>query len=667
MNVEKKANIFSAWNNLWFAEVSAYPLAAYRILFGLYMVAYLAFSIPHITLFFSNQGVYSPFLIPDIAPAPLLAYILFGLMFLAALAFTLGYKTKYSAPLLLTLYFYHFFLNIAVKACSYDRLILMSLILMSFGEIDAAWSVKSLKGLLGRKRITPVEEDATSNVTVAPGKLDDSHSKLNLRNSVWSSALSDLDSRRMKMDDKKGKIDGSNNVIHIASKQGNISIGIYRSRKRLGHSAAAQCYYGGGNNKDLHTVRIAFPTAMRASISLGLYGSEVEVEGLEHNLVQNDSGNVRALSDAAELRAAQARAVSASSINEEQFSHTRALAKVVNAGDYAPATRLSLCESQDKSCRENEIVFDRTQPLARLAVPMSLSKGTDVANYTNARVGGSHLAGYSAAQAAPSSLASWSPASPYPAAPAPADSAQLKDLGNRIINFPQILPQTASSCFANAASAEEAPTGSNSISNSFAPISSYTDPQTQSSSYPVFFAREKSEPYVAFGPKVSAWLPRLLALHLAIFYFMTGLFKALSPGWHSGEILKGVMSGVYASDAGFGMLGLHVPNFVYDMMALSVIVFELTCPFFFYVRKLDFSFAIGASSCRIKIENVQLYFFLVGFLFHAGIAIVMQLPQFMICPIGYVLFMNGADVRRLFKQITLKFRWLLLKTELWYE
>jgi hypothetical protein len=166
-------------------------------------------------------------------------------------------------------------------------------------------------------------------------------------------------------------------------------------------------------------------------------------------------------------------------------------------------------------------------------------------------------------------------------------------------------------------------------------------------------------------PKVSAWVTRLLALHLAIFYLMTGLFKLLSPGWHSGEVLRGVMSSVYASGAGFVVLGWKPPAELFDLMAASLIVFELTCPFFFFIRRLELSITINQSLLSITFEHVQRWFFLCGLSFHLGVWMFMQLPQFMICPIGYVLFVEGNELHDLVHQLWRQIQGFLIGTKLY--
>jgi len=151
-------------------------------------------------------------------------------------------------------------------------------------------------------------------------------------------------------------------------------------------------------------------------------------------------------------------------------------------------------------------------------------------------------------------------------------------------------------------------------------------------------------------PTTSAWATRLLAIHVCLFYFSTGLYKELSPGWHSGEIIKGVMSSNFSSDLAFAVMRLKFPSVVFDFLALSVIVFELTCPIGFAVR--DFGFTTAFSRKRLHLKGVQYYFFVCGILLHCGIWMFMQIPQFFICPVFYVLFIRARDIRRFLNWVT---------------
>jgi hypothetical protein len=131
----------AAWNQFWFAEASPYPLAAFRILLGAYLVVYFGTLLPHTTLLFSSQGVYVPYLVPDIAPPPWAAGLLGASLWLLALALLLGFRTGWTIPALIVLYLYHYFLALGVKHSSFERLILVYLLALWPSHADAVWSI----------------------------------------------------------------------------------------------------------------------------------------------------------------------------------------------------------------------------------------------------------------------------------------------------------------------------------------------------------------------------------------------------------------------------------------------------------------------------------------------------------------------------------------------
>jgi hypothetical protein len=133
--------IKQGWNRLWFAPISAYPISAFRILFGIFLFIFLLPSLPHVDMLYSNQGVYSPIIIPDIAPSPAVAMCLYVFMLILCVAFILGYRTRVVTPALTALFLYHFMLSMMVKACSYERIIIVFLFLMSLGDVSRAWSL----------------------------------------------------------------------------------------------------------------------------------------------------------------------------------------------------------------------------------------------------------------------------------------------------------------------------------------------------------------------------------------------------------------------------------------------------------------------------------------------------------------------------------------------
>jgi len=128
------SRLSTAWNELFFAPATGLRVAGVRILVGLYALVYFGAQLPDVPLSYSREGVYSPYFVPDYAPSVPVAYALFGLMLAAALALMLGYRTRVSAPLLLALFAYHYFLGLGEKQSAFDRLLAIDLLVLCFAD-----------------------------------------------------------------------------------------------------------------------------------------------------------------------------------------------------------------------------------------------------------------------------------------------------------------------------------------------------------------------------------------------------------------------------------------------------------------------------------------------------------------------------------------------------
>lgn len=139
--------ILNYWNELCFKEIDPQPIAAFRILFGIYLLIYFFSQLPHVEMMYSNQGVYSPFWLPDITPAPWIALLIHLFLIACTISFIIGWQTRFVTPLILLIFLYYFFINLSVKNCSYDRLIIVFLFLMSlaYNQIDKAFAPRSPK------------------------------------------------------------------------------------------------------------------------------------------------------------------------------------------------------------------------------------------------------------------------------------------------------------------------------------------------------------------------------------------------------------------------------------------------------------------------------------------------------------------------------------------
>lgn len=146
------AGWLAAWNQWWFTPEPGHRLAAFRILFGIYLLCYFGSFAPKVTILFSTAGVYTPWLVGDIALPPVGAVALYALTMAVIGAFTVGLRTRWLTPLLLGCYLYFWLLNLAVKNTAYDRLNLIILATLCFAELDAVWAV------LPSRRRNPHEE-----------------------------------------------------------------------------------------------------------------------------------------------------------------------------------------------------------------------------------------------------------------------------------------------------------------------------------------------------------------------------------------------------------------------------------------------------------------------------------------------------------------------------
>lgn len=131
------------WATYWFKEVPPHSLSAFRILFGLYLLAYFLSFAPKVNLMFSNEGITIPYLMPDWSLSPAFCTALYGLTLLVMLAFTAGYRTAWTTPAVLVLYLYFYFLNLAVKNTAYDRLNIIFLCILCLARLDRAWALSA--------------------------------------------------------------------------------------------------------------------------------------------------------------------------------------------------------------------------------------------------------------------------------------------------------------------------------------------------------------------------------------------------------------------------------------------------------------------------------------------------------------------------------------------
>ncbi len=158
-------NPIRAWNRFWFAPISARPLGLYRILFGLMVLAHLAFLTVDLDFWYTDAGLlqgdearlaagplrFSPLQwIQD----PVSVRIFFAALAVVVIAFTLGWHTRIMGVLvymgLLSLHHRNISTN-----CGPDTLMMVTCFCVMLCPCGAAYSLDARR--VARRRGTPAD------------------------------------------------------------------------------------------------------------------------------------------------------------------------------------------------------------------------------------------------------------------------------------------------------------------------------------------------------------------------------------------------------------------------------------------------------------------------------------------------------------------------------
>ena len=158
-------NPIRAWNRFWFAPISARPLGLYRILFGLMVLAHLAFLTVDLDFWYTDAGLlqgdearlaagplrFSPLQwIQD----PVSVRLFFAALAVVAIAFTLGWHTRIMGVLvymgLLSLHHRNISTN-----CGPDTLMMVTCFCVMLCPCGAAYSLDARR--VARRRGTPAD------------------------------------------------------------------------------------------------------------------------------------------------------------------------------------------------------------------------------------------------------------------------------------------------------------------------------------------------------------------------------------------------------------------------------------------------------------------------------------------------------------------------------
>ncbi|MSU36502.1 MAG: hypothetical protein EXS36_15670 [Pedosphaera sp.] len=93
---------------------------------------------------FSSIGVYNPTVLPDIAPGPGWARVLYAVFLAVHVLFILGVFTRVITPLVWAGYVYHWLLQLRTGGAAFDNLNVFFLFLVCFSDLDRVWSITAL-------------------------------------------------------------------------------------------------------------------------------------------------------------------------------------------------------------------------------------------------------------------------------------------------------------------------------------------------------------------------------------------------------------------------------------------------------------------------------------------------------------------------------------------
>ena len=128
--------------------------------------------------------------------------------------------------------------------------------------------------------------------------------------------------------------------------------------------------------------------------------------------------------------------------------------------------------------------------------------------------------------------------------------------------------------------------------------------------------------------KCPIWPARLIAMQIAFMYVGTGIFKVSSPAWNDGSILRYSLQGDWGSPLAFWLLQFDLSESVFAGAVLLTILVEVWAPFLLFHPQLKY------------------LFFIVGFLFHLSVALMLNIWGFLIIPMTYLLFVDPATFKR---------------------
>lgn len=175
----QRRGLFARLTGFLYASGPPHALCVFRILLGIYFLAYWLSYLPDIPLHFSNEGMaFSLFEAPSdgihgfrdliaylTQPAsPWVAWCCYGITVVLIIMFTFGLWARTSLTLYLLMFGYFYFVQIHARDTTFDRLAYIITGLLAMGRVDAVYSIASWRRR--RRGLSTVEE-----IPLWPGRL----------------------------------------------------------------------------------------------------------------------------------------------------------------------------------------------------------------------------------------------------------------------------------------------------------------------------------------------------------------------------------------------------------------------------------------------------------------------------------------------------------------
>lgn len=132
----------------WVRKVPPHGLAFTRITLGLFLLVYAGLYIPHLTMLFSDQGLVLPLYLdrfPQLSlilapPSPFITHSIYLVFLIAMVGITLGmfFRASVFTTIILGLYFWQ--LQLHLFPTSYNRILLLTLIVLFFSGAQRTFS-----------------------------------------------------------------------------------------------------------------------------------------------------------------------------------------------------------------------------------------------------------------------------------------------------------------------------------------------------------------------------------------------------------------------------------------------------------------------------------------------------------------------------------------------